>query len=514
MAADPKTLPEDPELLRQMLIETLDTLEERDRRIEKLLHQLEQLRRHRFGQKAERVDPDQLLLAFAELLKDVTKAPEPELPSTEEIASYKRKKKGHGRSPIPDDLPVERIEHALPETERGCKACGTEMAKIGEEVTRQLEYESATMRVIEHVRFKYACKGCEEDVRLAPLPPQPIAKGLPGPGLLAHVVVSKYADHLPLHRQEAIFRRHGVELKRSTLCDWVASVADLLAPLHAAMKRDLKASKKIHSDDTPVPVLDEQLGRTRTGRLWVYVGDDEHEQIVFDYTRDRTKAGPVAFLEGYEGYLQADAYAGYDELYADGKVIEVGCMAHARRRFYEARSADASRSHAALAFIKKLYEVEHDVCNRSPDERTRLRHERAGPMLASFKAWLDEQAKAVLPKSPMGEAVTYARGQWTALTRYLEDPILDIDNNLAERSLRCVAVGRKNWLFAGSDAGGERAAVLYSLIATCKHHGVDPFAYLRDVLTRLPGWGDGPLEPLMPRPWQDVRERLKDGAAA
>ena len=511
MPVDVNALPSDIEVLRQMLAETLSTLEERDQRIEKLLAQLEELRRHRFGPHAEKVDPNQMLLAFEALLKEARELATP--PEPEEVITYRRKK-GHGRNALPDNLPIERVEHPLPDDQRGCRDCGEQMEKIGEEVTRQLEYEPATMRVIEHARFKYACRGCEDVVALAPLPAQPIEKGLPGPGLLAHVLVSKYGDHLPLYRQEAIFERHGVLLKRSTLCDWVASCADLLEGIYEEMKSELKRSKKIHSDDTPVPVQDPRLDRTRLGRLWVYVGDPEHEVVLFDYTPDRCRTGPLSFLSGYEGYLQADAYAGYDELYQGGKVVEVGCMAHARRRFFEARTSDAARSHAAMAFIRKLYEVEHDVRNRSPEDRCRIRRDRAGPLLQRFKEWLDQQRAAVLPKSPMGEAVGYARGQWSALTRYLEDPVLDIDNNLAERSLRCVAVGRKNWLFAGSDDGGRRAAVIYSLVATCKHHGIDPFAYLRDVLRRLPTWGDTPLQPLLPQNWSALQARLTSEPAA
>jgi hypothetical protein len=323
--------------------------------------------------------------------------------------------------------------------------------------------------------------------------------------LLAQVITAKYADHLPLNRQVDIFARHGVALARQTLCDWVAEAAELLAPIYRDLQASVLASKVVHTDDTPVPVQDHERTRTRDGRLWVYVGDGHPADIVYDYTPTRNRAGPMEFLGAFRGYLQADAYAGYDTLYATGRVVEVGCWAHARRYFWDAKESDAARALPALGFIQQLYAVEAEAKALAAGARRVLREERSQPVLARFKRWLDEQAHLVLPKSPIGEAVSYARGQWTALTRYLEDGELSIDNNVSERALRRVVTGRKNWLFCGSDAGGTRAAILYSVVATCKEHGIDPWSYLRDVLERIPTHPNRRRAELLPRNWKAAR---------
>jgi transposase len=417
---------------------------------------------------------------------------------------------GHGRKKLPAHLPRERIEYALPEESRVCprEGCGGELSRIGEEVSEQLEYQPASLHVRQIVRVKYACRKCQEHVALAEAPPTPIEKGMPGPGLLAHVMVNKFADHLPLHRQEAIFARQGVDLKRTTLCDWVGRAAALLEPLTARMKTEVLASKKIHTDDTPVPVQDEARTRTRTGRLWVYLGDEAHPHTVFDYTPTRSRDGPRTFLDGYAGYLQADAFTGYDAVYAPGGVIEVACWAHARRKFYDAQTTDAPNAIAAMAFIGELYAVEREAKETGADAAKRLamRQERSRPVLARVREWLQGQSLAQLPKSPMGQAVSYALANWVALNRYTEDGDLSIDNNAAERALRAVAVGRKNYLFFGSDAGGKRAAIVYSLIASCKRHGIDPWAYLRDVLDRVSTHPARRIDELLPPRWKELRE--------
>ena len=454
MRVDLDKLPNDLAFLKQMVREMAGALKDLQQRNKHLEHQLALLRRHQFGRRSEKVDSAQLLLAFAQLqgLEPPAPPPPPKKPASN----------GHGRKPLPEDLPRERVEHDVPPEGKQCGKCGAELEKIGEEVSRQLDYVPASFIVREHVRAKYACKSCEETVVLAPLPPQPIEKGLPGPGLLAHVLVSKYADHLPLYRQEGIYRRQGVELSRSTLCDWVRDCATLLGPIVRAMTRELLASKKIHTDDTPVPVQDRlRAKRTRTGRLWVYLGDRDHPYTVYDYTPSRKRDGPVRFLGDYKGYLQADAFAGYDAIYAGKEVIEVACWAHARRKFYDALTTDRERGHAALAFIGQLYTVEREARERGLDTEARcaLRNERSWPVLESFRRWLDAQALAALPQSPMGQAIGYTLSQWSALCRYLDDGDLEIDNNAAERELRPVAVGRKNWLFAGSDAPDLQHAV-------------------------------------------------------
>jgi transposase len=344
-------------------------------------------------------------------------------------------------------------------------------------------------------------------VIIAPRLPEPIEKGVPGTGLLAHLVVSKYLDHLPLYRLEGIFRRQGVELSRATMCDWMARCGELLAPIVNRMRDEVLKSFIIQTDDTTIPVQDKTRDRTKTGRLWVYLGDRDHPYIVYDYTPDHTSNGPEQFLERYKsGYLQSDAYSGYGKIHARG-IIEVSCWAHTRRKFHEARTSDAERSHAALAWISLLYDVERSAKERelSDDARRILRLEKSRPILESFANWLEIERTKVLPKSPMGEAIAYARSNWIALNRYLESGAIDIDNNASERALRTVALGRKNWLFAGSDAGGKTAATLISLCMTCKTLGVEPFSYIRDVLDRVSTHPQSRIEELLPDRWNELR---------
>ncbi len=386
------------------------------------------------------------------------------------------------------------------------------MIKIGEDVSEILEYKPASLFIIQEVLAKYACKECEDGVLTAAKPARPIPKGLAGPGLLADVVVKKYGDHLPLYRQQKIYGRHGVEIAKSTLCDWVAASAKLATPIYEAMKTDMLASRKVHTDDTPVPVLDKNLGRTRTGRAWIYVGDTDHPNTVYEYTPNRKKEHPAEFLGDYKGYLQADAYGGYDSIFAGKDVIEVACMAHTRRKFYEARESDQLRAHSALAYIRLLYKIEKKLRGRPPGERKRVRNEESRPILENFKEWLQEHEDQVLPKSPMGNAIGYAINQWMALCRFLDDGILEIDNNVAERGLRPLAVGRKNWMFAGSDEGGRRAAILYSLIETCKRHEIEPFEYLRDIFDRLPTQPADRMAELTPPAWKAARDAVLNTA--
>ncbi len=366
----------------------------------------------------------------------------------------------------------------------------------------------ASLVVLEEHCAKYACpKGCT--VRTAVKPMQPIEKGLPGPGLLAHVAVSKYADHLPLHRQTQLFTRQGVTLSRQTLCDWMGRAALLVAPLVTLMQARALQSTALQTDDTPVAVLDPSLPRTKTGRLWTYVGDAEHPYTVYDYTPDRSRAGPDRFLQPFNGYLQADAYAGYDALYRDPTrgVTEVACWAHCRRKVFEARETDLMRAMVLLAYIRLLYEVEREARDLCLDAAGRgaLRQERSLPILTDIESYLRREQPHVLPKSPIGEAIAYALNNWAALVRYTEAGALEIDNNAAERSLRGVAVGRKNWLFFGSDTGGRTAAILTSLVTTCQRLHVEPFAYLRDVFDRISAHPAHRLAELLPDQWQAAR---------
>jgi transposase len=497
MAAALAVLPEDPTDLRQFCTQLLAELTTKQQLIDKLTHELALFRRYLYGRRSEQLDPAQLMLEFASWLTAMNAAP----PASDAAPPAARPRAGHGRTPLPGFLPRRRVEHALPEAQCTCPECGARLVQIGEETSEQLDYQPASLFVTEHVRGKYACKTCEGHVVTTAMPAQPIDKGRPGPGLLAQVITAKYADHVPLNRQAEIFARHRVTLARQTLCDWVAEGAALLEPLYRDLLENVLASKVIHTDDTPVPVQDRDRRQTRDGRLWVYVGDASPPDIVYDYTATRSRAGPLAVLGAFRGYLQADAYAGYDALYATGRVVEVGCWAHARRHFWDAKAADEARALLALGFIQQLYRVEAEAKDLDAAARGALRQAQAGPVLERFKRWLDEQADGVLPRSPIGEAVHYARAQWPALTRYVEDGDLTIDNNASERALRRVCTGRKNWLFCGSDEGGTRTAILYSIVATCKAHAIDVWAYLKDVLERIPMHPDRRRAELLPRNW-------------
>jgi transposase len=503
MEIDRHNLPNDPAALQRMVAGLLEKLETQEQRLRQMQHWLEQLLRQRYGQKSERLDENQLFLFAVESASRGQPVPA-EPPS----AAPQPNPPGHGRQRLPQSLERRRVVYDLADDARHCPDCQGELRHIGEEINERLEYVPASLQVIEEVCQKYACpKGCTVITAAKPL--APIERGLPGPGLLAHVAVSKYGDHLPLHRQESIFARQGVELSRQTMCGWMRECAELVHPLVDLMKQRVLSSKAVQTDDTPVAVLDPELPHTRTGRIWTYVGDPQHPYTVYDYTPNRSRAGPDAFLKGFRGYLQADAYSGYDEIYKDAErgVTEVACWAHARRKFFEAQSSDLMRSTVVLAYVHLLYEVEHEARDQScqAEERQALRQARSKPILADLKAYLQRERPKVLPKSPEGQAISYTLSNWAALVRYAEDGDLEIDNNGAERSLRGVAVGRKNWMFFGSDNGGRTAALLTSLIATCQRHRIDPFAYLRDVFERISAHSKHRLEELLPDRWLAAR---------
>jgi transposase len=529
---DDAALPDDPETLKGMIRELLDLLHRREHELDGVRQRLDQLLRRLYGPKGERFRADQPALfdLLSEAEGPLASAPPAETESSPPPAT-KKKRKGHGRRRLPADLTRERIVHAVSESEKVCPCCSSPRVKIGEETSEQLDYRPAKLFVWEHVRLKYACPKCLKAAAATPpadhtpassgtasslivvaeKPAQPIDKGLPGPGLLAHVVVSKYSDHLPLHRQEAILARQGVELSRSTLCDWMAATAALLLPLYRVMLADVLQSRVVQTDETRVPVREPRQDRTKSGRLWVYVGDRDHPHTVYDYTPTKARDGPAAILKDYRGFLQADAANVFDGFYLPGGIVEVGCWAHARRYFHDARDSDAARAAEALARIREFYAIESEardtiardkMSNAEADAlRLKLRQEQTKPKLDAFAAWRDAQANAVLPKSPMGQAIAYSQRHGTALVRFTDHGFLNIDNNASERALRAVAVGRKNWLFAGSDAGGQTAAVLYTLTQTCRSHGIDPFAYLHDVLTRLPSSPPDDLSTLVPHRW-------------
>ncbi len=530
------------ELLRAEREQFLEQLQQKNHEIDSLQHRLQQMLHRMFGRSAERIDPKQMVL-FETLLNQLA-PPTPTREVTDEsVPSAPRPSaNGHGRRRLPSDLPRQKVIHDLPEDQKLCPCCGKMRHVIGQEISEQLEFIPAKLTVIEHVRLKYACRSCEENaaesgpqIATAEKPLSPIEKGLAAPGLLSYVMVSKYSDHLPLHRLEHILARHGIEIARSTMCDWAAQCAALLRPLYRLMVEEVLQSRVIHTDDTPVKVRDPNLDQTRTGRFWAYLGDESHPYTIFDYTPSRSRDGPRQFLNGWSGHLQADAFGGYDGIYAGeagGRVTEVACWAHARRKFYEARHSDAALSTQALAYIRLLYDVEDEakqrpealadengegkesveesrLASRRAELVSALRQEKSVPRLAQFKIWLETQQASrggsVLPKSSMGQAITYALNQWEALCVYTTNGDLRIDNNIAENALRRVAIGRKNWIFVGSDNGGATAAILFTLVATCQRHKVDPFVYLRDTLTRFAATPIQEIDQFLPDRWADAR---------
>jgi transposase len=515
MEIDPHNLPAEAGILRQIVLQLLGVVEEKDRLLERVQHQLKQLLRHRYGQKREHIDENQLFLFAAQIVaarqsSALSALSESPVAGSAASTPTKETKKhdGYGRKPLPASLERRRVVFDLDKSQRQCLHCQTEMRRIGEDISERLEFVPASLYVIEEVRPKYACpKGCA--MATAPKPAVPIEKGLPGPGLLAQVVVSKYSDHLPLNRLENIFQRQGVELSRKTMCDWMSACAEVAGPLWERMKQVVLASKVVQTDDTPVPVLDAELTHTRKGRLWTYVGDRHHPYIVYDYTGNRCREGPEEFLQGYRGYVQADAYPGYDALFKNRStdLTEVACWAHSRRKYYEAQTSDICRATVVMAYVSLLYDVEREARNGRlcAAERLALRQAKAHPVLDDIKIYLEAERPKVLPKSAIGNAIDYTLKNWDALVRYCEDGDLEIDNNGAERSLRHIVVGRNNWLFYGSDNGGRTGAILTSLVATCKRMHIEPFAYLRDLFTRISAHPHHQLDDFLPDRWQAAR---------
>ena len=358
------------------------------------------------------------------------------------------------------------------------------------------------MEVKVHVLPKYACPKCRDGVSSPPVPPKPIPGGIAGAGLVSFVIVSKCADHLPLYRLEDILTRYGVYLSRSTLCDWVRNAALLLEPLAELQKSLVLGSPILWTDDTPVTVLGGKDGGSSKGRFWVYIGDDDHPYSVYDFTMSRDRDGPAAFLKGYQGFLQADAYGGYDGIFlgSDGQIEEVACWAHARRKFFDARSNAPSEANQVLEWIRQLYDVEDRARELTPLDRQMLRQRESVPILDRIQEFLDKGSVRSLPKSALGKAITYARNQWNALRRYTSDGRLTIDNNVSERTLRLQAIGRKNWEFLGSAAAGPRASTLFTILAGAKRHHLEPWVYVRDVIQRMCA-GESDLEALLPDRW-------------
>jgi transposase len=490
----------DPNELKALIVSQHELIVSRDSEIEQLKLLIAKLRRMQFGRSSEKLDRqiEQLELRLEALQQnDAEKvAAQPQaIASAEPVARPARR-------PQPAHLPRE-VRTYLPRQE-ACPDCGGKLKHLGEDISEMLEIEPIRFKVIRQVRPKLACAGCERIVQ-AEAPSRPIARGMAGPGLLAHVLVAKYGDHLPLYRQSEIYAREGVELDRSTLADWVAGSSQLLEPLVEALRHHVMAAQKLHVDDTPVPVVAPGNGKTKTGRLWTYVrddrpaGDEIPPAVWFAYTPDRKAEHPQAHLDKFRGTLQADGYAGFEQIYKGGHIQEAACWAHVRRKFYDLEQAHKSPvAKEALERIGALYAVESDINGRSPEERCEVRNARSRPLLESLKQWLEETLVKLSKKSDTAIAVRYALGRWPALMRYCDDGHLEIDNNAAERALRAVALGKKNYLFAGSDRGGESAAAIYSLVGTAKLNGIDPESYLRNVLSRIAEHPINRIEELLP----------------
>ena len=496
--------------------------------IEKLRAQLAVLRRARFGRKSEKLDAqveqlelliDDIEAGVAETLARAGVAESDAAEATETGASSKKKRKPSNRTPLPDHLPAETIVHEAPCV---CPVCGGDkFGRIGADEREVLEYVPSHFKRVVHVRPKMSCRACETVVQ-APMPTLPIEKGRPGPALLAHVVVSKFCDHLPLHRQADIYARSGVEIDRSVMAGWIGRLAELLEPLSERIERHVRAGLALHADDTPVPVLDPGKGKTKTGRLWTVVRDERPfgattpPAAFYRFSPDRKAEHARALLAGCRGFLHADGYAGFADLYKpDPKtgvpsLTEVACWAHARRKIYDVFVETGSpAAREALERIGRLFAVEADIRARSPADRREARQRRSAPILADLKAFLDATLTKISGKSSLAAAIRYATSRWTALTRFVDDGRLEMTNNAAERAIRPLALGRKNYLFAGSDEGGRRAAIMYTLVETARLNDVDPEAWLADVIARIADHPINRVDQLLPWNWSPIPAQAK-----
>lgn len=499
MALTYDELPNDNESLKQLVLG-------REQLIMQLGEEIARLKRWRFGRSSEKMDD--VLLQQQLALGDVSVAPVSPAPSNDPDFKAEPSKESAARRDrrptrlLPDHLPRETVLHQPATCD--CPECGGQMRKLGEDVSEMLDYVPGAFTVIRHVRPKLACGRCSKVVQL-PAPSRPIERGMPAPGLLAQVIVSKYADHCPLYRQAAIYQRSGIQLDRATLASWVGAASNLLAPLVDALGRHVRSAEKIHGDDTPVPVLDPGRGKTKTGRLWTYVRDDrpsgskDPPAVWYQFSPDRKGEHPKRHLKNYKGILQADAYSGYGDVYATGKVLEASCWAHSRRKFYDVLVATkAPLAAEAIRRIGLLYAIEREIRGLKPEERLVARQERSAPILVDLHAWLLATLQTVSAKSSLAGAIKYTVVRWEEMTRFCRDGRIEIDNNTAERSIRAIVIGRRNYLFMGADTGGERAANIYSLMGTCLLNGIEPYAYLRHVLERIADHPINRVEALLP----------------
>jgi len=529
---DPTLLPDDPAVLKTLNIQLIEELHKTQERLERMEHQVHLLLKRLYGSSSEKFDPRQGTLFDLQADGETAQGENTIAPSAPpEVAKPDPRRHRHGRSRIPENIQRVEVIHDLTEAEIVAMGGRENLVELPDEISEQIDYLPSSLRVIRHVRKKYARKEsllesgltpAEQNVVVASKPPEAIPGALATPGLMAQVIVCKGVDHLPLHRQENIWQRQGLQLSRQTMDGWWLKTAEFLQPLYQLAIRVVLASHVIHTDDTSVDLRDARKKQKCTSYFWPYVGDARHPLTVFDFTTSHQRAGPAKFLKEYCGYVQADAFNGYDGIYLEslGRIIEVACWAHARRKYYECRQLDLARMETALAWIRQLYAVETDLRQRCAeggawekldlDERASLivveRQERSRPLLNSFHDWLQTESPKVLPKSPVRGAMNYSLSNWSALMVYAEDGWLDIDNNEGENSLRGLCIGRRNWLFVGNERGGRAAAIHFSLLASCKRHGHDPWVYYRDVLTRLPAMlptaSEEELLALLPHRWR------------
>ena len=538
---DPATLPRSTAALRRLLLQrevehaaeqeqqaaelqaARNGLQELTLLHEKLKLRLARLLRQQYGASSEKLRAaiNQLELTLGDIEEQIAEMmpPEPEqppAPARPTSASVEPARRKPVRRPLPDSLPRDVVEHAAP---CACPKCGGALRPLGEDVTEVLDYVPACFRVIRHVRPKLSCRSCES-IAQAPVPSLPIQRGIATPALLAHVLVAKYADHCPLYRQAEIYARAGVELDRSTLADWVGQSARLVRPLVDALGAHVMAAERVHADDTTVPVLDPGRGTTKTGRLWCYVRDDRPfggtapPAVLYRYSPDRKGEHPRTHLAGFRGILQADGYTGYAGLYQRG-VTEAACMAHCRRPFFDLHASTGSPlALEALQRIAALYAIEATIRGQSPEARLAVRQAQSAPLFSDLRTWLETTLSRISGKSELAVAIRYMLSRWNALTLVLRDGRACIDNNAAERAMRPIPLGRKNWLHAGSDAGGERAAAIFSLTETAKLNSLDPEDYLRQVLERIAEHPVKRVHELLPWNLTRVRERLDQREAA
>jgi transposase len=528
---DVASLPDDPQLLKALLSEREMHLRERDEllavreqritqmqrerealELEKLRlqHRLDLLLKRYYGPRADTVEVNQLLLEFAVALEErpVDPADLPSDVSAEQADPQRgrRVRRGGGRRKIAafEKLPVRQQVHDLPEDEKSCPCCGEPRREIGRESTWQIEHIPAEFLRIEHIQIKYACSTCEQNghnpnIELAAKPLQPIEKSMAGPGLLAYVAVSKFADHLPLYRLQAIFQRHGFEIDRSTQCLWMRDVAQIVRPIYSRMIERVLQGHVIHTDDTVMPML--ALEKTKQARMWTYVGDQSNPYNVFHFTTSRGRDGPAQFLGDYDQVLQADAYGGYDGISIEKSITLAGCWAHARRKFVDTQKLHPRIAAEALGLIGRLFAIEQQARDLSHEDRLALRREQSRPVIDQLHERLLAWREQLLPKHPVAQAVAYVLNQWKPLTAFLGDGAIALDNNVAEREMKRIALGRKNYLFVGNARGGETAAILSSITSTCRRHGIDPQLYLTQLLMNLGSSPASQIDPWLPDQW-------------